>query len=112
MKKIYKDKIKLTLALLMVITLVSFCFIYYIEIYNILFFSSEDIKFVTLIKDMAQKNHDNPSLFLEKYNNANTDEEKMKIVLTNNFYECVSKHETLIKTKIDVNLYCGHYIRF
>jgi hypothetical protein len=61
---------------------------------------------------MAIKNHNNPNLFLEKYQNAVSEDEKLRIVLTNNFYECVYNNDSLIKTKTDVNFYCGHYIKF
>ena len=71
-----------------------------------------DQDFVELIKAMAVKNHNNPNLFLEVYNNATTEEDKLKAVLTNKFYECIHNHSDQIKTKIDVNLYCGNYIKF
>jgi hypothetical protein len=82
-------------------------------ILNFDFFSYDtDTDFVQLIKTMAIKNHDNPNLFLEKYQNASSDEEKLKIILTNNFYECVYNNSLNIKTRTDINLYCGHFIKF
>lgn len=76
------------------------------------FFYNNDTDFVELIKAMAIKNHNNPHLFLEKYQNAVSEDEKLRIVLTNNFYECIYSNSSHIKTKTDVNLYCGHYIKF
>jgi hypothetical protein len=96
--------------ILLVITLIVFSFIglYFYYFY----FNNSDIEFVNLIKDMAIKNHNNPNLYTEKYNSAITDEEKLKIVLTNNFYNCVYSNNTNITTKLDINLYCGHFIKF
>jgi len=96
--------------IILLITLIIFIFI---GIYSYYFyFNNSDIEFVNLIKDMAIKNQNNPNLFIEKYNNAITDEEKLKIVLTNNFYNCVYSNNNLINTKTDINLYCGHFIKF
>jgi len=91
------------ISIILIITLlISFYFFSY----------NNDNDFVELIKAMAIKNHNNPHLFLEKYQNAISEDEKLRIVLTNNFYECVYNNDSIIKTKIDVNLYCGHYIKF
>lgn len=71
-----------------------------------------DQDFVLIIKNMAIKNHDNPNLFLDMYNQATTNDEKVKAVLTNRFYECVYNNIDKIQTKTDVNLFCGNFIRF
>src|SRR5690554_5674944 len=94
--------------ILLFIILVSLILIIY-YFYN---FINTDEEFVNLIKNMAIKNHKNPTLFIEKYNNAVSEEEKLKIILTNKFYECIHNNNKLIKTKLDVNLYCGHIIKF
>lgn len=97
------QKKTIIIGIILIITLlVSFYFFSY----------NNDSDFVELIKAMAIKNHKNPHLFIEKYQNAITEDEKLKIVLTNNFYECIYKNDSLIKTKTDVNFYCGHYIKF
>lgn len=88
-------------------------FIFIILKLNFDFFSyNSDNDFVELIKAMAIKNHNNPNLFLEKYKSATTEEERLKVILANNFYECVYNNSLNIKTKTDINLYCGHFIRF
>ena len=91
-------------------------FIFVLLIFSIYLFNfaydPADQDFVILIKEMAVKNQNNPNLFLEVYNNATTEEEKVKAVLTNKFYQCVSNYSDQIKTKTDVNLYCGNYIKF
>lgn len=94
----------------LLITLIIFGFFFLIYFY--FYSTNSDIEFVNLIKDMAIKNHNNPNLFIEKYNNAITEEEKLKIVLTNNFYNCVYSNSNNIATKLDINLYCGHFIKF
>ncbi len=91
----------------LILTFLVLSFIYYGFIHY-----NADLEFVKLIKEMAIKNHNNPSLFLEKYSEAVTEEEKLKTILTNNFYECIYMNDTNIKTKLDVNLYCGHFIKF
>ena len=93
--------------LIFIIILMFFC----IYIYNSINYTA-DQDFVILIKNMAEKNHNDPKLFLDIYNNAITDEEKTKAVLTNKFYECVHTYSDKIQSKTDVNLYCGNYIRF
>lgn len=94
------------------ILIISFILLFFC----IYFFNSinytEDQDFVRLIKEMSIKNHNDPNLFLEIYNNATTEEEKVKAVLTNNFYECVHNYSDQIKTKTDVNFYCGNFIKF
>src|SRR3546814_13534058 len=78
----------------LIILLITLIILVFIGIYSYYFyFNNSDIEFVNLIKDMAIKNQNNPNLFIEKYNNAITDEEKLKIVLTNNFYICVRSEE-------------------
>lgn len=91
--------------------IIIICFFLVIGFY--LFFSySPDNDFVELIKNMAIKNHNDPNLFTEKYKAAVSDEEKLRVVLTNKFYECIYNNSAHIKSKGDVNLYCGHYIKF
>jgi len=72
----------------------------------------EDDSFTSLIKEMAEKNHNNSSLFIENYNKALTLEEKRKVMITNEFYECIYKNKEHIHTKFHVNSFCGHFIRF
>lgn len=93
--------------LIFILILFAFC-IYIINSIN----TPVDHDFVLLIKEMSIKNHNDPNLFLEIYNNATTHDEQVKAVLTNKFYECIYNHSDQIQTKTDVNLYCGNYIRF
>lgn len=100
-----KKNKKLIISIVLIFLILLFIYLSYSQ-YN------TDFEFVKLIKEMAIKNHNNPSLFIEKYNGALTEEEKLKIVLTNNFYECIYNNDVNIKTKLDVNLYCGHFVKF
>jgi len=97
---------KLIITFLIIIILIFIIFYLFSFAYN------PDNDFVELIKNMAEKNHNNPQLFIEKYKNTTTEEEKLKIILTNNFYECIYNNSFQIKTKSDVNIYCGHFIKF
>lgn len=71
-----------------------------------------DFEFVTLIKNMAIKNHNDPDLFKKVYDEATTDELKKQKYLTNLFYECIYQNQDYIKTKTDINRLCGHFITF
>lgn len=71
-----------------------------------------DSEFVTLIKDMAIKNHNDPSLFKKVYTEAATIELKQQKYLTNQFYECVYHYQHRIQTKADINNLCGQFLTF
>lgn len=97
-----------------------------IEYYHIIFFAFltftffffnlaeclTDTDFVILIKNMAIKNHNDPTLFQKVYNEAQTEELKYQKYLTNQFYECVYHNKDKILTKEDINHLCGNFIKF
>ncbi len=93
--------------------LIFILILFFISLYIFNFINyTADQDFIILIKKMAIKNHNNPNLFLEIYNNAKTNDDKVKAVLTNKFYECIYNYSDQIQSKTDVNLYCGNYIKF
>jgi len=71
-----------------------------------------DSEFVTLIKNMAIKNHSDPDLFKKVYNEATSAELKKQKYLTKLFYECIYQNQDYIKTKSDINRLCGQFITF
>lgn len=95
-----------------------FIFIYVLAIIFFIFFfqnfihNLSDVDFVSLIKNMAIKNHNDPTIFEKIYHEAQTEELKMQKIITNQFYECIFEHQEQIKTKNDVNTFCGHFINF
>lgn len=104
---------KLFLIHFLINSLILLLFIYLFDKISLFFISlNYDLNFVELIKNMSIKNHNDPSLFVTKYEKAITEEEKIKTILTNNFYECIYNNINNINTKTDVNIYCGHYIKF
>lgn len=107
------QKIKLFLIHFLISGLILLLFIYLFDKFSLFLVSlNSDLNFVELIKNMSIKNHNDPSLFVKNYKEAITEEQKIKIILTNNFYECIYNNINNIKTKSDINIYCGHYIKF
>jgi len=86
-------------------------FLIFFENSNIIL-SLSDNEFVSLIKNMAIKNHTDPTIFQKIFSEASTDDLKMQAFIKNQFYECVFNHKDQIKTKNDLNLFCGHFIKF
>lgn len=85
------------------------CIIYFS--YNLVF-CLDDLEFVTLIKNMAIKNHNDPTIFEKVYQEATTIEAKQQKYITNQFYECIFHNKEKINTKQDINTLCGHFIKF
>ena len=90
-----------------------FFLILLITIYNIDFcYCYTDDEFVALIKKMAIKNHNDPSLYKKALAHATTPNERLKAILTDKYYECVYANQNNIYTKTDANKLCGHFIKF
>lgn len=98
--------------LLNILMLIFFLILFYGVEQILLYLKFRNTDLVVLLKEMAYKNHNNPSLFLEKYRISGTKEEQLKIELINQFYECVYNNMDAIKTKQDINKVCGQFIRF
>jgi|SRR5690554_380987 len=113
LKKIQKNLLNNLIFIKIFLVLLFIVSIIYIN-YDFIsaYLAKDTTEFIGLLKEMAIKNKNNPSLFLNKYNAANTDEERLKLILTNKFYACVLENNEFIKTKTDLNFYCGHYIKF
>jgi len=89
-----------SLILLLAMYSINFCYCY-----------TED-EFVPLIKKMAIKNHNDPSLFKKALEHAVTPNERLKAILTDKYYECIYANQNIIYTKADANKICGHFIKF
>ena len=61
---------------------------------------------------MAIKNHNNPALYKKALTEAITEDARIKVMLTDKFYECVYKNQNYIQSKSDLNIICGYLIYF
>ena len=90
-----------------------FCFYLIFNLFDLITFCDlSDQDFIELIKKMSVKNHQDPALYKNAYAEALTEDARIKVMLTDKFYECVYKNQNYIQTKSDLNLICGYLIYF